>query len=171
MHYNHSTGMHPSHLAYPASNSSYYSNNQSEDTQSTCSSNSSHHAKGNCISDLVTSHMESLSPLVIFECKSRSDKRSLQKGMAQLISFGLSLRYNQQLSCKLKLVLITPISWCSASLPPYEEKLSVILFSEYQVFKIFNLKDDKIICLDRTAYTNFMTDLRHHFQSVKQSDW
>ena len=81
-------------------------------------SSSTSDAYGKCTADfMVMSAL--LQPLIIFECK--SDASSFNKGIIQLISHGLALWDKKRVKHKIKLVLLTPRIWCTASLPSFDE--------------------------------------------------
>lgn len=137
------------------------SNSNSSDT----SSSSSHYAEGKCSADLVTLHLKTHMPFVIFECKSNGDTSSLQKGISQLLSYGLSLRHKKQLKYDIKLVLILPGYWFISSLPPFGTELPTIVFSRYDVMEY---DENHQYYVNRKAYLGFLNNLRQHFELLKK---
>lgn len=129
-------------------------------------------SEGNCVSDLtVTSLLDRGTPLVIFECKSKSGGFDIEEGMSQLVSYGLSLRHKKQVKNEIKLVLITPSVWYLASLPPYKMESEIdlrIYFESYGKFGVLTEIDGGLF-LDRKAYLKFLINLRSHFQSFKSA--
>lgn len=128
---------------------------------------SSHYALGNQVADLMALNSEE-SPLVIFECKSSLSAES-KKGMLQLISHGLSLRDKKRVKHEIKLVLVTPLNWYSASLPPYTDEPERRLDVTFEDYKVFVLVDQGCF-LHRSCYTAFLRNLRRHFELVKSAE-
>lgn len=103
-------------------------------------------------------------PLVIFECKSQASE-SIQ-GMAQLVSHGLALRHKKKVTHKIKLVLLTPLTFYSASLPPYEEEPEKNLDVTFESFDVLIERYEKYV-LCRKEYLAFLENIREHFVSLK----
>lgn len=120
------------------------------------------HMVGNCTADMVVTDRKNNLPIVIFECKSNAKISTLESGIIQLASYGLSLQHKRKLLHAIKLVLITPRSWYVGSLQPYQTNISEISFINYIIFK----KEDKETYFDREAYIEFLLDLRQHFESI-----
>lgn len=127
------------------------------------------HLKGNLEADMVALSNKRRLPLVIFECKSSASYTDIRNGMAQLISYGLSVRDKKQIAHIIKLVLITPYRWFIASLPPYKslsETTLSIRFIPYGTFGVL-VKTGRDLFFDRRAYVEALSVLRQHFESVK----
>ena len=103
-------------------------------------------------------------PLVIFECKSQGSEST--PGMAKLVSHGLALRHKKKVTHKIKLVLLTPVSFYSASLPPYAEEPENKLDVVFESFDVLTELDDKYV-LCRKEYFAFLENTQKHFLSVK----
>ena len=133
--------------------------------QASCSSKSSFSSsEGNCSADLVVCERESDLPIVVFECKGGANISNIEKGMIQLVSYGLSLQHKRKLAHSVKLVLITPRTWYVATVPPYQTEISEIRFMNYVMLK----KTENETFFDRKAYIAFLIELRQHFESVSQ---
>ena len=73
---------------------------------------------------------------------------------------------------ELKLVLLTPETWLSVSLPPYNDQPDklIITFDQFRVFFTDDSKTDEgngTLYLFRKGYLDFLKDLRQHFKLVK----
>lgn len=104
------------------------------------------------------------SPLAIFECNSNASVEYIQ-GLIKLVSHGLALRDKKQVKHEIKLVLVTPVFWYSASLPPYkepEDKMKVY-FEQFSVF----FEDGEYLFLKRNEYLSFLRSLRQHYELVQ----
>lgn len=139
------------------------SDNESDEKEQ----NSRHDTQGIASVDLVTAiHSVELTPYALFECKSDFKGSSRAKGITQLLGYGLSVRERRELSNDLILVLITPVNWYLAKLPPFGKKLSsTIEFYEYNIFP----KKNKPF-LKRTDFIQFLQALRCHFKAIKQQE-
>ena len=147
--------------------STTYSHSSSSSAKS---SDSSHYTSGNCVADYMVLSASN-TPLVIFESKSSEAK--IKKGLAQLVSHGLALRDIKKVSHEIKLVLLTPTFWYSASLSPYEEKELDDNYLEEIIFEKFNVLVWQLgqgLFLYRKAYLAFLRNLRQHFELVKLVD-
>lgn len=76
-------------------------------------------------------------PHCIIECKDSSSVTEVREAMAQVLSYGLSLRHFYQLSFEIDLLIITPKIWCTLILPPFNEKVCGAL--EFQKFHVFSM--------------------------------
>ena len=131
--------------------------------------------EGNFVPDLVIFDQSLKFPLVVFEVKSKPLPSHVERGVSQLVSYGLAIRDKKKIPYSLKLVLITPKEWYLASLPPYQDqpqyqeelpdKLN-IKFLSYGQSGIFE-NVGNVLCLDRKAYMTVLMNLHQHFESVK----
>ena len=78
--------------------------------------------------------------MLIFEIKSSTDSTNVHEGLAQLVSFGLSLQQQKRVTVYLHLVLITPKLWGFLVLPPYGMELVKRL--KFQIIEMF-YEDEK----------------------------
>ena len=127
-----------------------------------------YNVKGNSTADLIIFNKVK-SPLAIFECQCKATHAEVQTGVVRLVSHGLSIRNKKQVEHDIKLVLITPSRWYSASLPPYKDGASLnVSFEQFGVFVVEDNADDtETLYLHRKEYLDFLRNLRHHFQLVK----
>ena len=129
-----------------------------------CSSRSTNSSVcGRQICDLMVLNKKN-NPIVIFECKSQASEST--QGMAQLVSHGLALRHKKQITHKIKLILLTPVTFYSASLPPYKEEPENNLDVTFESFDVLFERYEKYV-LCRKEYLAFLENIRHHFVSVK----
>ena len=128
------------------------------------SHSSTHYASGNCTADFMVLSTISMSPLVMFECK--SDELSTRDGWIQLVSHGLALQHKKQILHELKLVLITPLFWCTASLPAFDLDKKYLKIN-FVNFHVFQEDDNGYINFNRNEYIAFLRDIRQQFKSVK----
>lgn len=129
---------------------------------------SSKHLEGNQSSDMTVASNED-SPLVIFECKRKFQQSDIEDGIAQLVSYGMSLRDKKQVGHEIKLVLMMPGNWYLATLPPYKRGPENNLEIDFVSYGMSGMLVDTGagLFLDRKAYITFLLNLRQHFQLVK----
>ena len=82
--------------------------------------------------DVVVLHNKDELPLFIFEIKSNESEFS--QGLAQLISFGITVRHSQKMKTYLNLVLISPESWRILTLPPFGVELGSLVCYSFPIF-------------------------------------
>ena len=104
--------------------------------------------------------------LVIFECKSSIGNSDFVQGLIHVVSHGLALRHKKQVAHEMKLVLLTPLYWYSASLPPYKDGASLnVSFEQFGVFFVEDNADEtETLYLHRKEHLDFLKKLRQHFQ-------
>ena len=95
--------------------------------------------------------------MLIFEIKSSTDSTNVHEGLAQLVSFGLSMQQQNKQTVYLHLVLITPKLWGFLVLPPCGMELEEPL--EFRVILFYEDKKKRLV-LDKTNYIWFLKYLK-----------
>ena len=108
------------------------------------------HKKGVRCPDYVVMNQSDEMPHIIIEIKSHHKFTAVHVGMAQLISFGLSVRHKKELNRPLHLIYIDSEIWIVAVLPPFREELKSTV-QGYR-FRLFDGNFEADLFLDKKKF-------------------
>ena len=135
-------------IPYSGASTPLYSND--DDDGSSHVSGKSHYKKGVRCPDYVVIDQSDEMPHMIIEIKSHHKFTAVHVGMAQLISFGLSVRHKKELNRPLHLIYIDSEIWIVAVLPPFREELKSTI-QGYR-FRIFDGNFEADLFLDKKKF-------------------
>ena len=102
----------------------------------------------------------------IFEIKSKCSFTQVHAGSCQLLSFGLSVRYEKKITRPLFLILMTPTNWFVTILSPYDDDK---LPNPIDCFSIIMVSEDRRLYRDNLIWMLKLFHIAFGIESKERS--